>query len=192
MNSRRFCEREAEAMLKKVISPVLFLFLLNLFPVTASAGVPDWLHNLANAPQKKYADDVNAVVLLDDQETTVRDNGEIITHERMAFRILRPEGRRHAQYEVSFDGETKLNYLRGWSITAKGQEDEGKDKDTFERSTSTYEVFTDQKQRIILLPGGDVGSVVGYEYEQKRRPYTFQDDWHFQYGLPVERTRYEL
>ena len=37
---------------------------------------------------------------------------------------------------MPFDQETKLNYLRGWSITTKGQEYEAKDKDNFEVSTS--------------------------------------------------------
>src|SRR5229473_1984330 len=105
-------------MLKKVISAILFFFVLNLFPVTARAGVPDWLRSLANTPQKKYADDVNSVVLLDDEE-----------------------------------------------ITVKGQEYETKDKDTFETSLSTYEVFSDTKAKVIAIAGADVGTVVGFEYE---------------------------
>src|SRR5229473_2829892 len=105
-------------MLKKVISAILFFFVLNLFPVTARAGVPDWLRSLANTPQKKYADDVNSVVLLDDEEITVKDNADIVVHKRIVYRILRPEGKEVAHFGVAYDGETKVNYLRGWSITA--------------------------------------------------------------------------
>jgi hypothetical protein len=65
-------------MLRKATSALLFLCLINVLPAAANAGVPDWLRSLAQQPVKKYADDANAVVLLDDQETTVRDNGEII------------------------------------------------------------------------------------------------------------------
>src|SRR5262245_26956677 len=106
------------------------LALAVLFSMPACAATPDWLRNLAQGPQKKYPDDANAVVLLDDGETTVRDNGEIVTHARIVYRILRPEGREYAQFELFFNSETKINYLRGWSITAKGQEYEAKDKDT--------------------------------------------------------------
>lgn len=179
-------------MLKKAISSGLFLFLLGLFPVAAHAGVPDWVRSLAQQPVKKYADDANAVILLDDQETTVRENGEIIEHQRLVFRILRPEGKHYAELPVFFDQETKLNYLRGWSITAGGQEYEAKNKDTFERSVSTDEMFSDTKEKIIVLPGGDVGTVVGYEYEHKRRPYLFQDSWFFQDRIPIEKSRYTL
>jgi len=109
-------------MHKKAISSIFVLCLLAFGPAPAAAGVPDWLRNLAQQPQKHYADDVNAVILLDEGETTVKDNGEIITHSRIAYRILRPEGKGYAQREVSFDNETKISYLHGWSITAKGQE----------------------------------------------------------------------
>ena len=179
-------------MPKKVISAILFFFVLNLFPVTASAGVPDWLRSLASAPQKKYADDVNAVVLLEDEETTVKDNAEIVVHKRIVYRILRPEGKEVAHFGVSYDSETKINYLRGWSITAKGQEYETKDKDTFETSLSTYEVFSDTKAKVIAIAGADVGTVVGFEYERKERPYKFQALWDFQQEVPVERSHYQL
>src|SRR5947209_6758824 len=179
-------------MLRKLISAFLFLFLMNLLPAAASAGTPDWLRSLAQQPPKKYADDANAVVLLDDQETTVRDNGEIVTHERIAFKILRPEGKHYAQHSVFFDSETKLNSLHGWSITAKGEEYEAKEKDAFERSLGGQQEFSDTKEKTMVLPGADVGTVVGFEYEQKRRPYLFQDYWYFQNTIPVEKSRYTL
>ena len=44
----------------------------------------------------------------------------------------------------------------------------------------------------MLLPGADVGTVVGFEFEQKHRPFLFQDFWQFQYRVPVEVSRYML
>ncbi|MGH9567579.1 MAG: DUF3857 domain-containing transglutaminase family protein, partial [Candidatus Angelobacter sp.] len=98
----------------------------------------------------------------------------------------------YARYLLPFSGETKVGYLRGWSITAKGQEYEAKDKDSFERSMSTFEVFSDEKAKVLILPGAEVGTVVGFEYEQKRRPYVFEDQWFFQDRIPVEKSRYTL
>lgn len=177
---------------KSVFALCFFFLLLSLFPLRASAAVPDWLRAAAQQPVKKYADDVNAVMLLDDQETTVRDNGDIVTHQRSVYKILRPEGRSYAKLEVGFSSETKINYMKGWSITAKGQEYEAKEKDSFERSLTTYEIFSDDKEKILLVPGADVGTVVGFEYEQRERPYLFQDSWGFQSTIPVERSRYTL
>src|SRR5262249_16463133 len=57
---------------------------------------------------------------------------------------------------------------------------------------TSFEVFSDVKYKIMVLPGAEVGTVVGFEYEQKDRPYLFQDFWHFQSELPLERSRYTL
>lgn len=179
-------------MRKKGISFIVVFLVAGLWPVKSAASTPDWLRSLAQQPAKHYADDVNAVELLDDQQTIVRDNGEIVTHARLAYRILRPEGKDYANLELSYDGETKINYIHGWSVTTKGQEYETKDKDAFERSASTFEVFSDVKEKILILPGADVGTVVGFEYERKERPYIFDSRWSFQNVIPVEKARYEL
>src|SRR5258707_10041122 len=179
-------------MRNRAIEILPFLLVLFLVPVVAGASTPDWLRSLAQQTQKKYADDVDAVVLLDDKQTTLKDSGEIVTLRRVAYRILRPEGKEVAGFGLFYDSETKVNYLRGWSITAKGQEYEAKDKDAFERSISTYEVYSDDKEKILHVPGDDVGTVVGFEFERKNRPYVFDDTWVFQKSIPVERSRYTL
>lgn len=179
-------------MLRKLTSAFFLLGLTSVLTTAANAGVPDWLRSAAQQPPKTYADDANAVILLDDQETTVKDSGEIVTHERIAFRILRPEGKSYAAYSVYFDSETKINSFHGWSITAKGLEYEAKEKDAFEQSLGSQIEFADTKRKVMALPGGDVGTVVGFEYEQKRRPYVFQDYWDFQNIVPVEKSRYTL
>ncbi|HEX4602584.1 MAG TPA: hypothetical protein VH724_01200, partial [Candidatus Angelobacter sp.] len=69
-------------MRKKPTNAILFLLLAVLLPATASAGVPDWLRSATQQPAKTYPDDVNAVVLLRETETTVKDSGETITRER--------------------------------------------------------------------------------------------------------------
>ncbi|HWZ46485.1 MAG TPA: DUF3857 domain-containing transglutaminase family protein [Candidatus Saccharimonadales bacterium] len=180
-------------MLKKRISVALLGVILGFCSVAAdAASIPDWLRNAARQTAKKYADDVNAVVLMDFRETTVKDNTDIVTHGWIAYRILRPEGKNIAQYEIAYSDETKVRYLRGWSITAQGQEYEVKEKDAFERSLSTYEIYSDAKEKILVVPGADVGSVVGFEYERKGRPLVFQEDWSFQDRLPREKMRFEL
>lgn len=179
-------------MLKKRINALLLIapFLLGFCPNASATDVPEWLRGLSRQPAKTYADDVNAVVLLDDQVTTVKENGEIIRHGRFAVRILRPEGKDYAAYPVAYDSDSKVNYLRGWSITGKGQEYEA--KEVMEQTVSSYEVYSDVRIKVVRVPGADVGTVVGFEFEQKERPYIFQDYWNFQSTIPVETSRYEL
>jgi len=178
-------------MLKKSINALIFFAVVS-WSLAGTAEVPEWLRSLAHQTPKTYASDANAVVLFDDQETTVNDKGEILEHGRIAYRILRPEGRDYATFEIGYSNETKVNFIRGWSITSKGQEYEAKDKDSFERSISTYEVYSDDKEKMLHVSGDDVGTVVGFEFERKNRPYVFEDEWVFQRGIPVERSRYTL
>jgi hypothetical protein len=178
-------------MLKKLISPALLLC-LSLLPARGAAGTPDWLRAAAQQKTKSYADDVNAVVLLREDETTVNDKGEIVEHGRRAYRILRPEGRDYGIFRISYSNDTKVTFLKGWSISAKGQEYEVKDKDSLEHNLSTFEVYSDFKEKILPVSGADVGSVVGFEFERKHRPFILDDDWNFQSSIPVERARYTV
>src|SRR6185312_8002007 len=55
-----------------------------------------------------------------------------------------------------------------------------------------YEVYSDEKARVMRIPGVDVGTIVGVEYEQKRHPYTLEDQWQFQSTDPLVTGRYIL
>ncbi|HET7873092.1 MAG TPA: DUF3857 domain-containing protein, partial [Terriglobales bacterium] len=180
-------------MPKKVISAVVFLAILVIGPLPAAAGVPDWLRFAAQQAPKKYADDVNSVVLLSETETTVKDNGDTVTRVREVVRVLRPDGRKEAFQAVPFSDETRLNYMKGWSISAQGQDYEAKKDDVLEVAGGEgYEVYSDTKFKVMRIPGVDVGTVVGVEWEYKRNPYTFEDQWEFQGRRPVERSRFIL
>lgn len=184
--------QEAAPVLKKAISAFVLLTVSILVSASAQAEVPDWLRTLARQTQKTYADDVNAVVLLDERVLTVKDNGDLLKHGRRVLRILRPEGRELGAYYRYYNGDSKINFIRGWSITSKGQEYETKSGDVFEQNVSTYEVYSDAKIKAVRVPGADVGTVVGFEFEELEHPYTFHDTWRFQGEEPVENSRYEL
>ena len=181
-------------MRKDRISATFFVFvLLGVVSQPASASVPYWLRSAAQQSTKTYASDVNAVVLFSENETTVKDNGETVTRERQVIKVLRPEGRHEAFQGVPFDEETKLNYFKGWSINARGVEYEAKKEDIAEVGAGEgYEVYSDAKAKVMRIPGVDVGTVVGIEWEQKKHPYTFEDHWFFQFHQPVVRARFVL
>ena len=179
-------------MLRKPTNVVLLLLLMAQ-AVNSRAAVPDWIRSLAQQPARNYADDVNAVVLLHETETTVKDSGETVTRERRVIKVLRPDGRSAAYQGVPFDEETRLNYFKGWSISGKGLEYEAKKDDVAEVAAGAgYEIYSDAKAKVMRIPGVDVGTVVGVEWEQKRHPYTFEDHWFFQRSQPVERARFIL
>ena len=84
---------------------------------------PEWMRAAAHQTLPEYSKDTVAVVLLDEQQTTVKDNGEIETKYRRAYKILRPEGRdQYGGVVVSFSNDTKLSFFKAWTITADGRE----------------------------------------------------------------------
>ncbi len=171
------------------LASVLGRFSPRVFADTA----PDWLRTAAHQTLPEYPKDAVAIVLLDDLQTTVKDNGEIETRHRRAYKLLRPEAREKYGYAaVNFDNETKLSFFKAWTITADGKEMELKEKDAVEFSLSSFEVFSDERAKGIKFSAADPGSIVGYEYVQKHRPFVFEDDWEFQHAIPTRLARFSL
>jgi predicted transglutaminase-like cysteine proteinase len=155
------------------------------------ATTPDWLRTAAASPLPKYPEDTKAVVLFREQVTTVGDNGEIRTLHRNAIKILRPEGRNYGTVVIYFDKETRLSSLNAWCVPASGRDYEVKEKDAAEVG-EFEELYQDTRYKVLRIPASEPGNVVGYEYEQRRRPYILQDAWQFQEKIPVLKARFEL
>jgi len=191
--------------LPKITKPVAVAALTTLTAVALAAALswfsprvyadtaPDWLRAAAHQNLPEYPKDTIAVVLLDEEQTTVKDNGDIETRHRRAYKLLRPEARdKYAYAFVQFNNDTKLSFFKAWTITANGQEMELKEKDAVEFSLSSFEVFSDLRGKGIKFSAADPGNIVGYEYVQKHRPFAFEDDWQFQSEIPTRRARFSL
>jgi Domain of Unknown Function with PDB structure (DUF3857)/Transglutaminase-like superfamily len=162
-------------------------------PVLAADSAPDWLRAAAQQKVPDYDKDTVAVILLDETQTTVHDNGEIDTLHRVAIRLLRPEARReYGGIAVDFDKETKIAYLKAWTIESNGHEIAVGDKDTTEHGFLADIEYTDVRVKALQFPEASAGNVVGYEYVQRKRPYVFEDVWEFQDPAPVLKARFEL
>jgi len=176
----------------KTVAACLVGALLLVGTLPLRAGAPDWLRAAARMQLPDYPDDPDAVVLLNEQITTVKDNGEIKTRYRRAYKILRPEGRPYGTVVVFFDNETRLTYLKAWSLPPGQKEYEVKEKDSVESSLFSGALYQDTRSKTLRIPGAEPGNVIGYEYEQKGRPFILQDTWWFAARIPVRRARYLL
>jgi hypothetical protein len=176
-------ERTSPAVLMAICVGAIVLFIP---PVSRADSAPDWFRAAAQDTLPEYPKETVAVILLDEQFTTVNDKGEIETRYRRVLKILRPEARdKYGAVVVSFDNETKITYLKAWTITPAGAVIETKEKDTVETSISTFEVFSDKRSKFLKFPEANPGSVAGYEFVRRHRPFVFEDSWLFQRGIPV-------
>jgi hypothetical protein len=185
----RFAAAALAALCVVALASVFSRFSPPVFADTA----PDWLRAAAHQTLPEYPKDTIAVVLLDEEQTTVKDNGDIETRHRRAYKLLRPEARdKYGYAAVEFNNETKLSFFKAWTITADGKEMELKEKDAVEVSLTSFEVFSDARAKGIKFSAADPGSIVGYEYVQKNRPFAFENDWQFQSEIPTRRARFSL
>ncbi len=192
MKTNWFCRSQRWARLGNRLAAIAFAIFALWAPLAVHAGAPEWLRALAREPLGAYPSETEAVQLLDEQITTVRENGEIRTLYRRAYKILRPQGRHWGTAVVHFDSDSRLTFLKAWSIPAQGGEYEVKEKDAVETSLVSDSLYSDNRQKILTIPAADPGSVVGYEFEQRRRPEVLQDSWWFQDSIPVRHARYLL
>src|SRR5260370_15262494 len=128
----------------------------------AFAGTPDWLKQAVQVPLPTFADDTDAVVLLDERLTTVSPAGEIRTTYRKAYKILRPEGRTKGTLYVYFDNETQLTFLKAWSITSQNGEYEVKEGDAVETAAFSEGLYADTRCKILQIPAAQPVNVIGY------------------------------
>jgi len=162
-------------------------------PCLAGDTAPEWLRAAAQAQLPAYEHDPVAVVLLDEQQVTVKDNGEIETRHRYAYKFLRPEAREKYGYAVvRFDDQTKVSFFGAWTIMPNGSQIEVKEKEAGETNLASFEIYSDQRIKYIRFPEANVGSIVGYEYVQRNRPFVFEDTWRFQDEIPTRRARFSL
>ena len=206
MKSRWFCERHNELEGPQCRYPGphgiprsrrLALLALLLMIVAAGsrpliASAPDWLRAAAQTPPGQYPKDTSAVVLLDSQVTTITESGEAQTLYRRAYRILRPEGHKYGIVSIPFDQDIRPGHLKAWSIPSTGNDYEVGEKDSVETSLFSESLYDDTREKLLDIPAAEPGSVIGYEFEQRRRPSILQDVWQFQLDLPVRRSRFEL
>jgi hypothetical protein len=188
--SKRCCSRKR--WLQAASSAPLLLVLCLLAGRTAAADdVPGWLRDAARDASTNAEQDAEAVILYDEQQTTVKDNGEVETLYRRAYLILRTAGHEYGKLFVPFDSQTRITSIKAWCLPKQGKEYSVKEKDAAEIGFSE-EFYSDLHHKVLEIPAADPGNVVGYEYVQKSRPFILQDEWTFQGELPVRRARFTL
>jgi hypothetical protein len=105
-------------------------------------------------------------------------------------KILTPRGHHEGETRVYFDSNSKVNYLRAWTLTADGREFELKDKDVVEGSDwASFLLYSDDRFKYVSAIAADPGAVIAFEYERQERPYKPDDLFMLQEDIPVARQR---
>ncbi len=180
-----------------LVGAIAFICLMGYVPIAQAGGdAPLWMHSLTSAPLPAYDEKTNAVVLYSDIEVTVLSVSRVRTHVRIAYKILRPDGRRRGEVFIPFNSPAqKVTSLHGWCIPAQGKDYEVKDKDASELAIPHVEgsdLINDVRAKFLNIPASNPGSIIGYEYEIEEQPLVLQEAWTFQESDPVRESHYSL
>jgi transglutaminase-like putative cysteine protease len=176
---------------------IAILFLMSL-GVSANATVrddnPAWVQQAAGIKVPGYEKDVQAVVLVDDQVSTVESDGRVTEVYNFAVRILRREGRDYATGRVGYIPDIgKVKELKAWLVKPTGEiKRYGKD-DTVDVAADMNDVYNEYRmKKISATSDADTGAVFAYTYTLEDRSVFSQTDWKFQSDIPVISSRFTL
>jgi len=180
-------------MLKKF----LFVWLLALLaPAAVFAGgdAPQWLQKAAAVKAPSYDKEIQAVVLVNDQQVTVSADGRVTTVQTFAVRILTHEGRTYARAVIPYltDGG-KVRELRAWLIRPGGEVRQyGKD-DILDAISDPNDIYNELRVKTVSAKdAADTGAVFGYESTSEDRSIFGEEEWEFQTRLPTLLSRFTL
>jgi hypothetical protein len=178
-------------MLRKILISSFLLIATATGTRAAGDDAPAWLQQLAKAPVPTFEKDVPAVVLLNEQRSTVSDDGRITTVTTYAVRILLREGRTFAQAVEFYQNDAgRIKDLKAWAISASGAVKKyGKDE-TIDRIEDPDDIYNESRLKLINAADDvDAGAVFGYQSTTEERSIFAQRSWQFQNRLPTLTSR---
>lgn len=168
---------------------------LTAFFVQPARGidVPQWLANAALLALPAHSPETESVTLLEERHITVGQDGTIRTNGRRAVKILRQGGIEEARRLVLASAyDTKIRTMTGWNVTEGRKTLKVTMKNVVETGLAPDTLYTDVSMKILFAPSVEVGSIVGFEWEEERKPPSLEDIFEFQGRFPVGLSRYSV
>jgi hypothetical protein len=123
------------------------------------------------AGEEQAAED--AVILEESMEIDIASSSEARLRHRMRVQILTPAGAENLdEAPVSYNPWVSIRELRGAVLSPSGKRVELKKQNIYDTG-NTYELYAEDKERVLRFPGVVPGSTIEYEYEQSLRSLFF-------------------
>ena len=180
-------------MLRKLLGSCFALVLLAV-PVSAAGDeLPSWLRQAAGLKLPAYDKKVSSVVLVDESNMVVGEDGRVTRTSLYAVRILTRDGRDSAVAAESYETDSgKIREIRAWLIQPSGKFT-SYDNDNVVDEADLDDVYNESRvKKIVARNEADSGSVFGYMIVSEMRPFFNQSMWYFQGVDPVLSSKLTL
>jgi hypothetical protein len=128
-------------------------------------SVPDWLSAAGRVDLGPFGSGSAAVIVGKWTDFSVDATGKYSLTERTALRVL---NRRSAERYLTAVGpennDSKVTSIQTWTVSPSGHVTQSGKKDLITAAdVADFEVFSDDRVKMIKVPGAEDGSLVGYE-----------------------------
>jgi hypothetical protein len=162
---------------------------LGTHSISRADTAPDWLAAAGRVDLSHFGDGSAAVVVGEWTDFTVDATGKFVMTERQALRVL---NRRSADRYLNAAGiennDTKVTSIETWAISPSGRITQSGKKDLITGSDfASFEVFSDDRVKMIKIPGAEDGSLVGFEIVTQGRLPISGEKFQMEQEIPVRQ-----
>src|SRR5882672_5579285 len=180
-----------------VAGPVLGLLLVLCLSkplAVQAASVPDWLSAANHVDLGHFGDGSAAVIVGQWRDFSVDATGKFTLTERCAIRVLNRKSAERYLDAVGYENnETKVTSIQTWAIDSAGHVTQSGKKDLIiEASFAEYEMFSDDRVKMIKAPGAEDGSLVGYEVVTQGRIPINGESFSLEEEIPIRQSELHL
>lgn len=155
--------------------------------VRAAESMPDWLAAASRTELGTFGNGSAAVVIGNWTNFAVDANGKFVMTERRALKVL---NRRAAEPYLAAGGEEntdfKVTSIKTWTVAPSGRVTTSGKKDLITAAGfSSFEEFTDVRQKMVNPPEVEDGSLIGSEVVTEGRLLVGGEKFQMEGGIPV-------
>ena len=150
-------------------------------------SAPDWLTAASRVDLSHFGDGSAAVIVGKWTDFDVDATGKFVLTERVAMRVLNRRSAEHLLTAVGFENnDTKVTAIQTWSISPSGHVTQSGKKDLITSADfADFEVFSDDRVKMIKIPGAEDGSLVGYEISSQGHAPILGNKFQMEDEIPV-------
>ena len=162
-------------------------------PPAHAADAPAWLEQAARLPASPLERNADAIVLQDEIQVMISDDGRVTTRRTYAVRVLTKAGAAAAAVrEVYTTGSGEVRVMRGW-LLVDGRVSELGRGNTADIALADNDIYNESRVRVLRADAALSGGVVfGAETETVERTVFTQVEWELQAIWPVLSVRRAL
>jgi hypothetical protein len=133
--------------------------------VSQADSVPDWLAAANRVDLNHFGDGSAAVVVEQWNDFTVDAMGKFVLIERKALRVLNRRSAERYLNAVGFENsDSRVLSIQTWTISPSGRVVQSGKKDVItEGAYAEFELFSDDRAKVVKVPGAEDGSLIGFE-----------------------------